>query len=76
MEQIDRQVIPYVYDVTLAINSKDGGPATISSILLGRKTVGEIYIRRFDINEIPKTTDESAQYLMDVYKSKDALLDR
>jgi len=75
MEQIDRQVIPYVYDVTLAINSKDGGPATISSILLGRKTVGEIYIRRFDINEIPKTTDESAQFLMDVYKSKDALLD-
>lgn len=75
MQQIDRQVIPYVYDVTLAINSKDGGPATISSILLGRKTVGEIYIRRFDINEIPKTTDESAQYLMDVYKSKDALLD-
>ena len=47
----------------------------MSSILFGRKTVGEVYIRRFEVNEIPKSSEGSAEFLMDVYKAKDSLLD-
>ena len=76
MKHIDPKLIPYIYDVTCVVNSNDGGPATISNLLMGRKTVGELYIRRFKTDEIPNSSaDESAQFLMNIYKDKDALLD-
>ena len=76
MKHINSELIPYIYDVTCVVNSNDGGPATISNILMGRKTVGEVYIRRFKTDEIPNSSaEESAQFLMNIYKEKDALLD-
>jgi len=75
MKHINSELIPYIYDVTCVV-SNDGGPATISNILMGRKTVGEVYIRRFKTDEIPNSSaEESAQFLMNIYKDKDALLD-
>ena len=51
---MDSAKFPTIYDVTLAVNQRDSGPATISSILLGRKTVAEAYIRKFELKDVPK----------------------
>ena len=75
MENIDASKVPYIYDVTLAVHPKDGGPATIPNILVGRKFVGEVYIRRIDISQVPKDPKGSAQFLMELYESKDKLID-
>jgi len=71
----DGAKFPTIYDVTLAVHPREGGPATISSVLLGRKTVAEAYIRKFNLNDVPKDDDGSSKFLMDVYKSKDELID-
>ena len=55
---MDSAKFPTIYDVTLAVDQHDGGPATISSILLGRKVVAEAYIRKFDLNDVPKVQFE------------------
>ena len=64
IENIDASKVPYIYDVTLAVHPKDGGPATIPNILVGRKTVAEVYIRRIDISQVPKDPKGSAQFLI------------
>ena len=51
---MDSTKFPTIYDVTLAVHPRDGGPATISSILLGRKTVAEAYIRKYNLADVPK----------------------
>ena len=51
---MDSTKFPTIYDVTLAVHPRDGGPATISSILLGRKTVAEAYIRKYNMANVPK----------------------
>lgn len=75
IKNMDSAKFPTIYDVTLAVNQRDSGPATISSILLGRKTVAEAYIRKFELKDVPKDFEGSAKFLMDVYKSKDELID-
>ena len=75
IKNIDNSKVPAIYDVTVTVNSAEGGPATISSILFGRKTVAEVYIRQFDINDVSKNEKDASKFLMDVYKDKDALID-
>jgi len=75
IKNMDSTKFPTIYDVTLAVHPRDGGPATISSILLGRKTVAEAYIRKYNLADVPKDFEGSAKFLMDVYKSKDELID-
>lgn len=75
IKNMDSAKFPTIYDVTLAVNQRDSGPPTISSILLGRKVVAEAYIRKFDLSDVPKDSEGSSKFLMDVYKSKDELID-
>jgi len=58
----------------LGIHPTDGGPATLTNILMGRKTVGDIYLRRFKTSDIPKDEEGAQNFLMEVYKEKDELL--
>ena len=41
---------------------------------MGRKTVGDIYLRRFKTSDIPKDEEGAQNFLMEVYKEKDELL--
>ena len=41
---------------------------------MGRKTVGDIYLRRYKTSDIPKDDEGAQNFLMDVYKEKDELL--
>lgn len=74
MKNLDTSRILYVYDATLGIHPTDGGPATLTNILMGRKTVGDIYLRRFKTSDIPKDEEGAQNFLMEVYKEKDELL--
>ena len=58
----------------MGIHPSDGGPATLTNILMGKRTVGDIYLRRFKTNDIPKDDEGAQNFLMNVYKEKDALL--
>ena len=64
----------YVYDATLGIHPYDGGPATLTNILMGKRTVGDVYLRRFKTCDIPKDDEGAQNFLMNVYKEKDELL--
>ncbi len=59
----------------MQVNTREGGPATMSSILFGRKTVGECIVRRFDIASIPEDSEGASKFLMDLYADKDKLID-
>ena len=42
---------------------------------MGKRTVGDIYLRRFKTCDIPKDEEGAQNFLMDVYKEKDELLE-
>lgn len=75
MQHLNKDKVKYVYDVTLAVHPRDGAPATMSNILLGRTTVGEVYIRRFSVDDVPKDSEGATKFLMKLYEDKDALID-
>ena len=58
----------------MGIHPNDGGEATLTNILLGKKTVGDIYLRRYKTSEIPKVEEGARNWLLNVYREKDALL--
>ena len=41
---------------------------------MGKRTVGDIYLRRYKTCDIPKDEEGATNFLMDVYKEKDELL--
>jgi len=76
IQNMDTSKIPYVYDATLGIHPTEGGEATLTNILMGKRTVGDIYLRRYKTCDIPKDEEGATNFLMDVYKEKDELLGR
>lgn len=74
IQNLDPTKILYVYDATLGIHPTDGGEATLTNILLGKQTVGDIYLKRYKTSDIPKDEEGAQTFLMDVYKEKDDLL--
>lgn len=51
MMSLDKSKVPAIYDVTLAMPVDD--VATMSTMLLGKKATGHMYVRRFDVNTLP-----------------------
>ena len=74
LNRLDTNKISYVYDATLGIHPSDGGEATLTNILLGKKTVGDIYLRRYKTSDIPKDEEGAQNWLMNLYREKDELL--
>ncbi|KAB7497631.1 1-acyl-sn-glycerol-3-phosphate acyltransferase delta [Armadillidium nasatum] len=64
-----------IYDVTVSFNTKEGAEPTLLNMLRGQKVLGEMYIRRLDLNEVPTDDEGAANYLHALYRSKDELLD-
>ena len=68
--------VKYVYDATLGIHPSDGATlATLATVLMGKRIVGDIYLRRFNTVDISKDDEGAHDFLMQVYKDKDVLLD-
>jgi hypothetical protein len=51
MNHLDKTQIRAVYDVTLAMPTDV--VSTMSTLLFGKKAVGHMYVRRFDVKNIP-----------------------
>ncbi|KAA0190417.1 hypothetical protein HAZT_HAZT008713 [Hyalella azteca] len=67
---------PVIYDVTVGFNTKEGAEPTVLNMLQGRRVVGEMYIRRLPLRDVPVGDDQkTSQYLHNLYQTKDRLLD-
>jgi len=70
VDNVDREKLKAVYDVTLVVG-EGSAPFNVNSIINGRSTIGNILVRRIPIDTIPKDKVESAAWLHNLYKEKD-----
>jgi lysophosphatidic acid acyltransferase/lysophosphatidylinositol acyltransferase len=76
VSELDRSRISRLYDVTLVAGaSPDSAPPTLTSILCGRCTDASMYIREYQLKDIPTSDEGSSEWLMNLFKEKDALKD-
>lgn len=76
IKHLDTSKVKYVYDATLGIHPSDGATlATLATVLMGKRIVGDVYLRRFNTVDISKDDEGAHDFLMQVYKDKDVLLD-
>ncbi|XP_023322633.1 1-acyl-sn-glycerol-3-phosphate acyltransferase delta isoform X2 [Eurytemora carolleeae] len=75
VSQLDPTRISTVYDVTLVAGSENSAPPTLTSAIRGKETVANMYIRKFDLKDIPKDEEGSSAWLMKLFQEKDALKD-
>lgn len=79
VSELDRSKISRVYDVTLVagatIASPDSAPPTLTSVLRGRHTEASMYIREFQLKDIPTSDEGSSEWLMNLFQEKDKLKD-
>ncbi|CAL4104612.1 unnamed protein product [Meganyctiphanes norvegica] len=66
---------PAIYDVTVGFNTKEGAEPSLLNMLRGQKVMGELYVRRIAISDIPNDDEGLSNYLHDMYRIKDKLLD-
>lgn len=65
-----REKIPAIYDVQLHIKSSDPVKPTITSLLLGKKVQGSMYIQRIPIEDVPTDSKAAAEWLFKLYQKK------
>ena len=68
MSQLDPARISTVYDVTLVAGSENSAPPTLTSAIRGKETVANMYIRKFDLKDIPKDEEGSSAWLMKLFQ--------
>lgn len=73
VSRLDPARIKVLYDVTLVAGGDHSAPPTLTSVLQGRTVVANMYIRKFLLDDIPKDEAGSSQWLMDLFKEKDAM---
>jgi len=73
VSRLDPARLRVVYDVTIVAGGEDSAPPTLTSVLQGRRTVANLYIRKFYLKDIPKDDEGSSAWLMNLFKEKDAL---
>jgi len=75
MNIVDRKKLRAIYDITLVVG-EDSAPFDITSIIKGKSTIGNVYIRRIPVDTISKDMGESAAWLHNLFKEKDDLKHR
>jgi len=73
ISNIDPTKIKSLYDVTLGCGTTVA--PTLTNVLMGRSTSAHMYIRKFELSDIPKDEEGSSQWLYNLYEEKDQLLD-
>jgi len=72
VEHVDRDKFRAVYDCTL-VEGEGSAPFNVTSLIKGRSCIGNVYVRRISVDDIPKDQEESAAWLHNLYKEKDEL---
>jgi len=76
VSQLDQARIKTVYDVTLVAgqaHTGQGANPTLEDALNGRSSHANMYIRKFQLENIPKDEEGATEWLMNLYKEKDEL---
>ncbi|UYV60302.1 AGPAT3 [Cordylochernes scorpioides] len=64
-----------VYDLQLCFPPEGPAP-TFLNVLLGKPLVGDLYVRRIPMSEVPTDSEEaSTKWLMELYQHKDKLME-
>lgn len=66
---------PVLYDYTISYNVKDGAEPHLHNILCGKPMICEIYIRRFNFDDLPDDENGISEWLQQLFREKDELLD-
>jgi len=72
VEKINREKVKNIYDVTL-VEDPNHAHFSMANLLAGKKTVGNIYVRRIPMEDIPRDAEGSSKWLMKLFEEKDAL---
>ncbi len=75
IQQADPDKLRAVYDITVCIDENRGHEATLANILKGKKTVAEMFIRRIAVKDIPTEEPAASEWLMQLYREKDDLIE-
>lgn len=67
--------VPAVYDFNFGFNRQEGAAPTLMNILQGKKNICEVYIRRFNLADVPEEEELCNQWLHKLYQEKDRILD-
>ncbi len=75
IQTLDPTKVTALYDVTVAVNPNHS-PATFQSLMSGRTTVCDAYVRRIPTSELHGKSDaEVEKFIMDMYREKDDLIE-
>lgn len=70
-----RGKIPAIYNIQLAFDKNSKTPPTLTSLLYGKGVHGHLLIQRIPVETIPEDEEGAAQWLQDLYVTKDKLQD-
>ncbi|XP_031281556.1 1-acyl-sn-glycerol-3-phosphate acyltransferase PLS1-like [Pistacia vera] len=70
-----RSFVPAIYDVTIAIPKSYPTPS-LFRILKRESTPITIHIKRYSMKQMPESTEEIAQWCIDRFSAKDAMLEK
>lgn len=70
----DRDIVTYVYDITIQYDGSDGAP-TIADLTLGTIPTPHLHVKKYPVNEIPNDDREIANWLLDRWKEKEELME-
>ena len=60
-----------IYDIQLKFQNDAKNPPTFSSIVRGKQIIGDFYLRKISLKDVPTDTEEDiSNFLYDLYQKK------
>lgn len=66
---------PSILDIQLVFKKDDKVEPTIGNLLHGRGVTGYMHVRRIDMQSLPDTEEEAAEWMQELFRFKDKLQD-
>jgi len=70
-----REKVKYLYDIELVLPKDQPNPPNMSSILLGKPVIGDMYFRRFALKDLPEDDEGLTKFLYKLYQEKDGIME-
>lgn len=64
---------PAVYDINLALHRDEAEKATFSNLLNGRGITASMFVKRYELNDIPDDEEKASEWLHELFRRKDAM---
>ncbi|XP_037080534.1 1-acyl-sn-glycerol-3-phosphate acyltransferase gamma-like isoform X2 [Pollicipes pollicipes] len=63
-----------VYNLTVCFDTENYAEPTLTNMVRGKKILGDMYIERIPMDEVPEDESEAAEFLHKLYRQKDKML--